>query len=29
MSTQQSFKNYYAVLGVPENASLFEIESAY
>lgn len=29
MSTTSSFKNYYAVLGVSENASLFEIESAY
>ena len=28
MSGQQ-LKNYYAILGVPENASLFEIESAY
>lgn len=25
----QPIKNYYAILGIPENASLFEIESAY
>jgi DnaJ-class molecular chaperone len=29
MSTQQSLKNYYAILGLTEGASLFEIESAY
>ena len=29
MSGKSSFKNYYAILGVPENASLFEIENAY
>ena len=29
MSTNSTFKNYYAILGVSENASLFEIESAY
>lgn len=25
----QSFKNYYAILEIPENACLFEIENAY
>lgn len=29
MSTQKQLKNYYAILGIPENASLYEIESAY
>jgi len=29
MSSQQPLKNYYAILGIPENASLFEIENAY
>lgn len=29
MSSKQPLKNYYAILGVSENASLFEIESAY
>lgn len=29
MSTSNQLKNYYAILGVSENASLFEIESAY
>lgn len=29
MSTQMPVKNYYAVLGIPENASLYDIESAY
>lgn len=29
MSSPQSLKNYYAILGIPENASLFEIENAY
>lgn len=24
-----NFKNYYQILGIPENASLFEIENAY
>lgn len=29
MTSQQPLKNYYAILGLTENASLFEIESAY
>lgn len=29
MSSQQPLKNYYQILGIPENASLFEIENAY
>lgn len=29
MSNKTTLKNYYSILGVPENASLFEIESAY
>jgi len=29
MSSNQQIKNYYAILGVHENASLFEIENAY
>lgn len=29
MTSKQPLKNYYAILGVSENASLFEIESAY
>ena len=29
MTSTQGIKNYYAILGLPENASLFEIESAY
>jgi DnaJ-class molecular chaperone len=29
MSANSTLKNYYAILGVPESASLFEIESAY
>jgi len=29
MASKQPLKNYYAVLGIPENASLFEIENAY
>ena len=27
--SKQPLKNYYSILGIPENASLFEIESAY
>lgn len=29
MTSKQPVKDYYAILGVSENASLFEIESAY
>lgn len=29
MASKNTLKNYYAILGVPENASLFEIENAY
>jgi DnaJ-class molecular chaperone len=29
MTSKPTLKNYYAILGVSENASLFEIESAY
>jgi DnaJ-class molecular chaperone len=29
MSANSAIKNYYRILGVQENASLFEIESAY
>lgn len=29
MSASSAIKNYYRILGVQENASLFEIESAY
>lgn len=29
MASKQPLKNYYAILQIPENASLFEIESSY